>query len=223
MNTQENSKKINKILLIVLITLIGATLILTTVWALFSARKTDESDIRIGKIDVDLVEDWPEPGDVVDPSEPEEKYDEFGIEKYAKVVKGQSVGDLPAYVRIRCIPIVQYYYIAENETEGEWITAPVAQEDIVLLINGTDWTRSGDYYYYTKILEGFGTTGDLNINWQIAEIPSEIQQYQIRTDVRVILEYSQTTNDAWKEIFQIEELPEGVEVFTQNSSEENEG
>ena len=44
------------------------------------------------------------------------------------------------------------------------------------------------------------------------EMPSEIARYEnIRTDVRVILEYSQTTNEAWKDIFQIENLPEGVE------------
>lgn len=218
-NTQEN-KRINQILLIVLITIIGATLVLTTVWALFSTRKTDDSVIRIGKIDVELEEDWPNPGEPEDPTKPNEKYDEFGIKKYAKVVKGHSLGDLPAYVRIRCIPIVQYYYVAEGETEGEWITAPVSQDDIILWINGADWTRSGDYYYYTKILEGFGRTGDLNINWQIAEIPSEIQKYQIRADVRVILEYAQTTNDAWKDVFQINELPEGVQVFTQTNAGE---
>ena len=33
----------------------------------------------------------------------------------------------------------------------------------------------------------------------------------IRTDVRVLLEYSQVSNEVWKDIFQIEELPEGVE------------
>lgn len=216
-NTQENSKKVNKILFIVFITLLGATLILTTVWALFSARKTANSDIRIGKIDVELQEDWPNQGDPVDPATPGELYDEFGIKKYAKVVKGHSLGDLPAYVRIRCIPIVQYYYVEDEATEGEWITAPISQEDIVVSINGTDWVNSGDYYYYKKILEGFGTTGDLNIGWEIVEVPSEIKQYRIRADVRVILEYSQTTNDAWKEIFQINTLPEGVEVFTQNA------
>lgn len=82
--TQENKKNVNKVLVIVLIALTAATLILTTVWALFSARKTESSEIRIGKIDVKLVEDWPKIGEPVDPSNPVEDYDEYGIEKVQK-------------------------------------------------------------------------------------------------------------------------------------------
>ena len=33
----------------------------------------------------------------------------------------------------------------------------------------------------------------------------------IRADVRVILEYAQASNNMWKSIFQIEELPQQVE------------
>ncbi|HOZ55096.1 MAG TPA: hypothetical protein PK993_03545 [Clostridia bacterium] len=212
--TQEKKKNVNKVLIIVLIALTASTLILTTVWALFSARKTESSEIRIGKIDVKLVEDWPKIGDPVDPSNPVEDYDEYGIEKSTKVVKGNSLGDLPAYVRIKCIPILQYYYVEDGQTEGEWITAPVAQDKMILFANGSNWVRSGDYYYYTKIVDGFGQTEDLNINWTVGEIPSNIETYPIRTDVRVVLEYSQTTNDAWKDVFKIEQLPEGMEIYT---------
>ena len=215
-NTQENLKRTNKILLIILIILLVLTLLLSLVYALFSAQSTDNTQIRIGKIDVIIEEDWPEEGQPGDGGEP---YDEFGIKKYAKVVNGKSLGDLPAYVRIRCIPIVQYYYIPEGKTEGEWFTANVAQEDIVLWVSGEDWIRDGEYYYYTKILEGYGTKGKLNINWELSEIPSQIENYDIRVDVRVILEYAQTTNNIWKEVFKIEELPEGVEIFTPEQQE----
>lgn len=213
---KKTQDKTNKILLIILITLIGATIVLTTVWALFSARDKDDSQIRIGKIEVQLVEDWPEEDEPVDPNNPSEIYDEYGIKKYAKVVKGKSVGDLPAYVRIRCIPILQYYYTEPNQTEGKWITAAVPQEDITVQIAGEKWINQGDYYYYSEIVEGFGETGNLNINWTIDEIPSEIATYPIRADVKVMLEYSQTTNDMWKDVFKINSLPQGVELPAQN-------
>ena len=51
----------------------------------------------------------------------------------------------------------------------------------------------------------------MSISWQIDELPSELEGYKVRADVRVILEYAQTTNDKWKEIFQIDDLPDGVQ------------
>ena len=71
---------------------------------------------------------------------------------------------------------------------------------------------------YKKILKGLQNaegpyvTDDMNLSWQVAEIPSEIASYPIRTNVRVLLEYAQTTNDMWKELFQIEQLPQGVQT-----------
>ena len=120
----ENKKLDKKVIFIGII--IGIIAITTISLALFSALQNSESGIRIGEIKVDLEEDWPEPGDTYE----DEEYDEFGIELYEKNVKGVSKGDLPAYVRIRCIPVVEYYYIEDGETEGTWITAPVAQEEI---------------------------------------------------------------------------------------------
>lgn len=75
-NTQENLKRTNKILLIILIILLVLTLLLSLVYALFSAQSTDNTQIRIGKIDVIIEEDWPEEGQPGDGGEP---YDEFGI------------------------------------------------------------------------------------------------------------------------------------------------
>ena len=51
----------------------------------------------------------------------------------------------------------------------------------------------------------------MSISWQINELPSEVQGYKVRADVKVILEYAQTTHDMWKEIFQINDLPDGVQ------------
>ena len=94
----------------------------------------------------------------------------------------------------------------------------MSQDKFVINVTGDTWTKSGDYWYYKKILKGLQNaegpyvTDDMNLSWQVAEIPSEIASYPIRTNVRVLLEYAQTTNDMWKELFQIEQLPQGVQT-----------
>lgn len=195
----------NKKVIIISIALILVLIISSIVWALFTARKTDTAQVKVGEIKVILEEDWPE--DV----------SEFGIERNQKKVWGRSNGDKKAYVRMRFIPIVQYYYEEkdqdDNVTLAEWRTAPIPQENIrVKVKNASEWVLQGNYYYYKKILNPGETTSKIDLEWEIYEMPSEIARYEnIRTDVRVILEYSQTTNEAWKDIFQIENLPEGVE------------
>lgn len=174
----------------------------TIVLALFTARQEETAKINIGNLDVILVEDWPD--DVP----------ETGLERNSKTVKGESVAEKKAYVRMRFIPVVEYYYEAEEDGNkiAEWRTAPISQEYIRLTIDGKDdWVKQGDYYYYKKILNSKESTTDLDLSWEIIEIPSTVAKYQIRTDVRVLLEYSQISNEIWKNIFQIEDLPEGVE------------
>lgn len=212
-NKVENNKKVfvkNKKLIIIIALLMTLIILIPIGYSLFSDIKKDEASLKVGEIKVELEEDWPEPGGT-NPDDPNETYDEFGIKKYTKSVKGVSVADQDAYVRIRCIPIVEYYVAGENEGEGEWITAPVSQDKIVLAINTENWVQQGDYWYYKKILKGFKETEAINIDWQITELPSEISTLPIRTNVRVMLEYSQVTNNMWKSIFQIEDLPAEVE------------
>ena len=198
----------NKKIIIIAILFLLLIMLIPIGYSLFSDVKNNETGVKIGKINVVLKEDWPEIGDV-DPENPTEEYDEFGIKRYTKVVKGVSTEEQDAYVRIRCIPVVEYYVQGENE--GEWITAPVEQEDIIVTINSDDWVKQGDYWYYKKILKGKTETAPLNIDWQIVEIPSQIKSNKMRTDVRVMLEYAQVTNNMWKEIFQIDDLPTEVE------------
>ena len=195
----------NKKKIIISATIIALLIISTVVWALFTARKDDAANIQVGEIEVVLEEDWPD--DVT----------EFGIERNQKKVWGRSTGDKKAYVRMRFVPVVEYYYVEkddnDNITLAEWRTAPIPQENIrVKVKNASDWVLQGNYYYYKSILNPGETTSKIDIEWEVYEMPSEIARYEkIRTDVRVILEYAQTTNDAWKELFQIEALPSGVE------------
>lgn len=195
-------KKNKKIIIWCSIVALIIILISTIVLALFTARQEEKAKINIGNLDVILIEDWPD--DVP----------ETGIERNSKTVKGESVAEKKAYVRMRFIPVVEYYYEAEEDgvQVAEWRTAPISQEYIRLTIEDKDnWVKQGDYYYYKKILNSKESTTDLNLSWEIIELPSTIANYQIRTDVRVLLEYSQISNEVWKTIFQIEDLPEGVE------------
>ena len=190
------------ILLIIFIALIPAG------FALFSHSRNENAETKIGIIDVELKEDWNETTDE-------------GILNNTKKIWGVSNGDIPAYVRVRCIPIVQYK-VTEDETE-KWITTPVSQDNIA--INVLDvveedeqpstvqkWIKKGDYWYYYKVVEPTEATDKMQIKWDVVSIPSEIATYPIRANVKVLLEYSQTTNEAWKTNFQITELPSGVEV-----------
>lgn len=195
-------KKNKKIIIGSSIALVLIILISTIVLALFTSRQEETAKINIGNLDVILEEDWPE--DVP----------EIGIERNSKTVRGKSVAEKKAYVRMRFIPSIEYYYEAEEDGKqiAEWRTAPISQNYIKLTIDGKDnWVKQGEYYYYKKILNSKKSTEDVDLTWEIIEIPSTIKNYKIRTDVRVLLEYSQVSNEVWKTIFQIDDLPEGVE------------
>lgn len=198
MEKKKVSVKNKKIIILIALFLIFVALI-PMGFSLFTDEKVEVGDVNVSKIEVVLKED----------QEWEENEDEYGIKKYSKKIKGISVAELDSYVRIRCIPIVQYY----DEDTSEWITASVSQDDIMLVMNGDDWQQSGDFWYYKKVLKGYEETEVLNIDWRILEIPSEISTRKMRTDVRIVLEYAQASNEMWKEIFEINELPSEVEPY----------
>lgn len=203
--------------LIVFVILLIALIVLIPIgYALFSDKDKANNGTEIGRIDVQLKEDWPEYGET-DPIT-NEQYDEFGLDRFTKKVWGHSVGNLPAYVRVRCIPIIEYNTDKVNG-EGDWVTAPVPQSAIAITIDTKNeqqvekWVQSGEYWYYKDILQpgDDANTSKMSISWQLNELPSELEGYKVRTDVRVILEYAQTTHDMWKDIFKIDALPEGVQ------------
>lgn len=196
-------QKNKKIVIVSGAILIAIILVVTVVYALFTSKKEETAKINIGNIDVILKEDWPD--DV----------DDVGIEKNSKTVKGESIAEKKAYVRLRFIPVVEYYYEGTENGEkiAEWRTAPIAQEYINLKIEGQEnWIRQGEYYYYKNILMPKESTDELKLEWELTEVPKGLAKYEkIRVDVRVLLEYSQVSNGIWKEIFQIDDLPTGVE------------
>lgn len=195
--------KNKKIIIASIAIIVVIATISTFVWALFTAKDEDKATIKLSTLDVVLKEDWPE-----------EDVPETGLDRHSKKVWGESVADKKAYVRMRFIPVVEYLYEAEEEGNSisEWRTAPISQDYISLSVKHNDnFVKDGEYYYYKKILNAHETTEQMELEWQIIELPSTLANYKIRTDVRVILEYSQTANEVWKDVFKIENLPEGVE------------
>ena len=208
--SKENLKKSKfsfKILLVIILLVVLITLI-PIGFALFSHKKDDKVLANLKEIEVVLVEDWPEFGGEYENDNHEiEVYNQYGISKKTKIIHGHSIKEMDAYVRVRLIPIIEYY----DTTTSEWITAPVSQDKFIVTVTGDKWIKSGDYWYYKEILPGFEDTDVMNIAWQVTDIPTEIAKYTMRTNVRVILEYAQTTNEMWKDLFQIDSLPTGVE------------
>ena len=187
----------NKKILIISIVLIVIIALVPIAYSLFSDVDNLEKELKVGEVKVVLEED----------PEWEENKDEFGIKKYTKSVKGVSIAKDDAYVRIRCIPVVEHYI----ESADRWNVIPVAQESIIVAINSDNCVQDGEYWYYKNIVKGFEETDTINIDWSIIELPAGIEESSIRTDVRVILEYAQSTNDMWKSIFNIDDLPVEVE------------
>lgn len=216
-NNISNKKLGKNVKLIVIIALLLVFAILIPIgYSLFSDTKTkSNNETVVGTIAVELKEDWPNEGDSV--GDNGETYDEFGLNRTTKKIYGKSTGNLPAYVRVRTIPIVEYYVEGETAGTGSWVTVPVSQDNIIITVtpedneNVVNWIQSGDYWYYKNILPAGEQTPEMGIRWQVAELPSELEGHAIRTNVRVMLEYAQTTHDMWKSIFQIDSLPQGVE------------
>ena len=201
MSKDENKIKFELILLAALF-ILSLFLLLGSTLAVFSDRAEDIVEANVGKIGVVLVEDFPET-------------DEYGADVFEKNVRGLSVEDKNAYVRFKMVPVVEFYD-SEKQEDGtyEWIwkIAPINSNQIQISYDGQDFIEKDGYWYYKKILKPQEETTDLNVEWRLSEVPLEMKEFQLRTNLRVILEYAQTTNNAWKAIFNIDSLPEGVEI-----------
>ena len=200
----EERKQINKLIIIIAILIVSIILLIGTTLAIFSERAEDIVRANVGKIGVALVEDYPDAPN------------EFGTETYEKYVRGLPIADKDAFVRFKCVPVVEFYdeepIEGQNEENWVWKTAPIDESKILITYSGDDFVEQDGYWYYKKILKPQEETSNLKVEWQILEMPMELKEYKLRTNLRVILEYSQVTNNAWKTIFNIDSLPEGVGV-----------
>lgn len=197
-----NEKKTNKkILIIFLLIILAIVLIIGGTYAYFTTRIDDNVSGNVGKADVELEEEFPNTGN------------ENGEDAVRKIVRGHSIAEKRVYVRLKCLPILEFLHEFEEdgEAKAEWRTTSVSLEDIELKYTGSDWIEQDGYYYYNKILNQNDYTTDLQIDWKLNQIPDQFVDKDVRLNVKVILEYAQSSNDAWKDIFEIDRLPDGVE------------
>ena len=102
-----------------------------------------------------------------------------------------------------------YVRVSVKYEDGNNIERTLAPNNIEN--SSEEWVRQGDYWYYKNVLPVGEDTAPMSIDWQIIQLPVDLSGKRVRTDVRVVLEYAQTTHDMWKELFQINDLPTGVE------------
>ena len=82
-------------------------------------------------------------------------------------VKITNDGNVPAYIRAKII-------VTWKNAQGEVSGTPVQASDYSMIINNTDWTKVGDFYYYNdSVEEEGGTTKYLIISCTRTGIPPE--------------------------------------------------
>lgn len=220
----------------ILITVCSFAVLMATLsaafFAIFANREKAETAITTGKIQVDLVEEFRGPdGDPYDPSNPDDPvrdpddpdnpgpYEGDGApEGTVKIIKGVNTGTQPAYVRARIFPMV------ETLTDGgEWIThGGIPANCIVYEQNESvpgSWIYSDkdDYWYYKYVLPVGETTSTIEISDLHLELPEYLQiQYgedKVRVNMLVTLESTQASNGLYRQNWNIDNLPAGVEVM----------
>lgn len=187
-----------------------AIIIIGVIYAYFSDTVKVTSDIKAGIVSVRLDEDAPfdDTSDI-----PEE-----GVTASEKIFRAVSEGNIDSYVRAKIIPIIEYFDIEEDA----WITANVPASDIELEITAPEWVESNGYYYYKNILLAGNSSDDVVATIVNVNIPDNLKAEQIRLTIKVILEATQYGYSAWKNIFNIDKLPDGVEYWhNENKTREN--
>ena len=187
--------------------------------AFFSDRPDEQNKLgHAGTVVVQLIENAPFSDGTSHPQE--------GQFIDHKTFRGKSVGTLDTYMRAYLKPVVEAY----DEALSEWILIPISGSNIVLEIttpapsepedgtwvgvdaNGaaTDLSNA-KFFYYTKILQENDETTNLSV--QIVDIimPEPFLNMEIRYNLHVFIEGAQVKNGLWKKVFNIENLPVGVE------------
>lgn len=67
-----------------------------------------------------------------------------------------NTGTVPVYVRVAIVA----NWAQKDADDNEVIVGPATADDIAFTLD-TDWTKIGDYYYYTKPVAAGGKTSDL--------------------------------------------------------------
>ena len=208
-----------KLLFVVICICLAVALLCGILFALFSDRPNEQNEAGgAGTVVVELIEKAP--------------FDIATTSQFVdhKTFHGISTGTLDTYMRAYLKPVVEAY----DETLGAWILIPVSGKGIKLKIteNPPDGHEPEDgkwvgadadgkaianlsdakFFYYSKILEPGDETTDLNVQIVDINMPEQFLNMEIRYNLHVFIEGAQVKNSLWKKIFNIDNLPAGVEI-----------
>ena len=208
----KKTKVITKYLFAITCIVLAVLAIIFTTLSFFSDIQKDKIADIAGTVKVQLIENDPFDATV----HPEEGY---FID--SKNFRAKSQGTLDTYVRAYLKPVVEAY----DENSEKWILISVSSKDIVLEITdpGNNWIGAdvdgvkvsklsdAKYYYYKKIMQEDDETSDLKVQIVDIQIPDQFVNMNIRYNLHVYVEGAQVSNSMWKSIFNIGNLPSGVE------------
>jgi len=135
-----------------------------------------------------------------------------------KTFSAENTGTAMAYVRARVFPSPEYHFIGldgSGASIDEWRPLALPISAFTITTTSPAWVDGGDgFLYYSKILDPGDPSTDVTVSLVVND-PSQLPAgLDIRLNVRVTLESSQVTNDAYKTVFGISSLPIGVETLT---------
>ena len=184
----------------------------------FSDRANDLSQQgAAGTVIVQLIEEDPFGFDIDDPSYDSEESQFIDH----KTFHGKSEGSLDTYIRAYLKPVVEAY----DEDMEAWILVPVSGSNVKLEVTdvsgkwigaNVDGVRvsslsDAKYYYFAKIMKTNDVTTDLHVQIVDIDMPDRFLNMEIRYNLHVFIEGAQTKNSLWMKIFDINDLPVGVE------------
>jgi len=194
---------VKKTLLIgLLVFCLVALLVVGGTMAWFTDDKTIENIFTAGTVKIEVnehgfkdIDNW-NPGDTTD-----------------KDVSVISKGSKGTYVRVRLVPVwghmAEDKFIEDNNLSINNVSLNT--------INSGKWVKSGDYYYYHKIMNKDNET-ELLLDGVHLDGKGTTNDYQGKTlRINVVAEAVQASHEAYKDAWGIDTLPQGVERWSEDS------
>lgn len=186
-------KVIGSIIVILLLSVMGIGM--TSAWFI-AGTSTKENIFNTGKVDIQLNEEFNPPSKWVEG------------EVIPKIIEIENEGSLDVYTRIRLTGVWQ------QRIEGDWVDTSLAPDNVELTMaeeSESGWIYDNGFYYYKNILPANETSSPLRVD---AKLKSGAQEYDgKRFMLKVVAEAVQTSNGAYKDVWDIEELPPGVQAW----------
>lgn len=158
-----------------------ALLVVGGTMAWFTDAKTVTNVFTAGSVSIAINEEFESVTDWV-PGDTEDKVVEF-----------KSLGESKTYLRVQLVPTWNGNQANTNITFN--------------LSNSTNWVKSGDWYYYTQVLNKNDVTDVLLESVTISGANTDNTYQGAVLDVVVTAEAVQAENDAYQEAWGLTELP----------------